>query len=187
MSSFKRHKGKFATLAAAAASSILFVASTQAADVAGTPMMLTAYVNGAGGESLISGKYDVAIAEMKADRPSTATAYSAKMNNLCVAYTVTKQLVDAKTACTAAVKAAKYDRLSSQRYAPGSSRENSYVAIAYTNRAVASMMAKDSASAQVDLDRAKSLAPSAEFVSRNIAAAQTKGSTIAKLDVAPAR
>ena len=79
------------------------------------------------------------------------------------------------------------DRLSAQRYTPGSARENSYVAIAYTNRAVASMMAKDSVSAKSDLDRAKSLAPSAEYVSRNIAAVQTKGSTIAKLDVAPAR
>ena len=185
MFSFKRHKGKFATLVAA--SSIMFVATTQAADVAGTPMMLTAYVNGAGGKSLISGNYDTAIAELKAVRTSTATEYSAKMNNLCVAYTVTKQLGEAKESCTAAVKAAKYDRLSSQRYAVGSSRENAYIAIAYTNRAVASMMAKDSVAAKSDLDRAKSLAPSAEFVSRNIAAVQTKGSTIAKLDVAPAR
>jgi hypothetical protein len=165
----------------------MFVAATQAADVAATPMMLTAYVNGAGGESLISGQYDAAIAQLKQDRPNGATAYSAKMNNLCVAYTITKQLTDAKAACTAAVKAAKYDRLSSQRYAPGSSRENAYVAIAYANRAVAAMLAQDSVSAKSDLERARSLAPSAEFVSRNMAAAQTKSSTIAKLDVAPAR
>jgi hypothetical protein len=85
------------------------------------------------------------------------------------------------------VKAAKYDRLASQRFAPGSARENAYVAIAYTNRAVAHMLAKDSVSAKDDLARAKSLAPTAEFVSRNLAVAQSPRSTIAQLDVAPSR
>jgi hypothetical protein len=186
--SHQRHIRKFAKSAAfVAASSILFVAATQATEVTGDKLMLTAYVNGSGGESLMSGKYDVALAEMATDRANGSTAYSAKMNNLCVAYAAKKQLTEAKVACTAAVKAAKYDRLSSQRFAPGSSRENSYVAIAYTNRAVVSMLTKDEAGAKEDLARAKSLAPTAEFVSRNLAAVQNARSTIAKLDVAPAR
>jgi len=66
-------------------------------------------------------------------------------------------------------------------------RENSYVAIAYTNRAIVHMLSKDSASAKADLERAKSLAPTADFVSRNLAAVQSSRSTIAQLEVAPSR
>jgi hypothetical protein len=182
-----RHMTKFAKSATiAAAASLLFVAAAQA-DVAGKPMTLTAYTNGAGGESLTTGKYDIALAQVKADRSTTSTAYSAKVNNMCVAYAITRQLTEAKTACDAAVKAAKYDRLSSQRYAPGSARENSYVAIAYTNRAIVHMLSKDTASAKADLERAKSLAPTAEFVNRNLAAVSNSRSTIAQLEVAPSR
>jgi len=182
-----RHIRKFAKSATlAAASSLLLVAAAQAG-VAGSPMTLTAYTNGAGGENLTKGKYDAALVEMKSDRSTNSTAYSAKVNNLCVAYAIKRQLVEAKSACDAAVKAAKYDRLSSQRYAPGSVRENSYVAIAYTNRAIVHMLSKDSASAKADLERAKSLAPTADFVSRNLAAVQSSRSTIAQLEVAPSR
>jgi hypothetical protein len=183
----KRHTRKFAKSATiAAASSLLFAVAAQA-EVAGSPMTLTAYTNGAGGESLTHGKYDMALVELKADRSTTSTAYSAKINNLCVAYAIKRQLTEAKSACDAAVKAAKYDRLSSQRYAPGSVRENSYVAIAYTNRAIVHMLSKDTASAKADLERAKSLAPTADFVARNLAAVQNSRSTIAQLDVAPSR
>jgi hypothetical protein len=171
-----------------AASSVLFVAGAQAADVAkSSPMVLTAYTNGAGGGSLMSGKFDVALAEIAKDRTYSSTAYSAKMNNLCVAYAAARQLTEAKSACGVAVKAAKYDRMSAQRYSPGSVRENSYVAIAYTNRAVVHMMSKDSASAKDDLARAQALAPTAEFVSKNLAAVQNTRSTIAQLEVAPSR
>jgi len=184
----KRYMGKFAKSATLiAASSVLFVAAAQAADVPGSPMVLTAYYNGAGGTSLTTGKYDAALKEIRNDRSSSSIAYSAKTNNLCVAYAVTRQLTEAKSACDAAVKAAKYDRISAQRYSPGSARENSYVALAYANRAVVHMMSKDSASAKKDLARARSLAPTADFVSRNLAAIQSTRSTIAQLEVAPSR
>jgi hypothetical protein len=150
-------------------------------------MVLTAYINGPGGESVLAGKYDAALAEIDKDRSMSSTAYSAKITNLCVTYAAKRQLTEAMSACDAAVKTAKYDRLTSQRYSPGSARENAYVAIAYTNRAVVHMMSKDSDSAKLDLARAKSLAPSAEFVSKNLAAVQNSSSKIAQLDVAPSR
>ena len=188
MFSQKRHSGKLAKSATMiAASSLLLVAAAQAADVAGSPMVLTAYTNGAGGTSLTSGQYDAALTEIKRDRTSNSMLYSAKLNNLCVTYAITKKLSDAKSACDAAVKAAKYDKLSAQRYSPGSSRENAYVAIAYTNRAVVHLMSKDQAKATADLTKAKSLAPTADFVARNMAAAQSSRSTIAQLEVAPSR
>ena len=79
------------------------------------------------------------------------------------------------------------DKLTATRFSPGSARESSYVAIAYTNRAVVHLMSSDTASAKADLAKAQSLAPKAEFVSRNIAALQSSRSTIAQLEVAPLR
>ncbi len=188
MFSHKRHTGKLAKSATAIAiASILSVAAAQASDMAHTPMMLTAFVNGIGGESVMAGKYDAALAEIKHDHTMSSIEYSAKLTNLCVTYTVQKQLTQSMSACDSAVQAAKDDRMSAQRYSPGSIRDNSYVAIAYANRAVAHMMAKDSESAKLDLARAKSLAPSAEFVSKNLAAIESTGSKIAQLDVAPSR
>jgi hypothetical protein len=66
--SHKRHTGKLAKSATAIAiASILSVAAAQASDMPRTPMMLTAYVNGVGGESVMAGKYDAALAEIKHD------------------------------------------------------------------------------------------------------------------------
>jgi hypothetical protein len=183
-----RHKGMLAKSATLLAiTSILSVAAVQAAGVASSPMVLTAYVNGAGGESILAGKLDQALVEIKNARTPTSVEYTAKMNNLCVVYAAKKQIKEASTTCSSALKLAKYDRITSQRYAPGSSRENAYVAIAYANRAVTHLMANDPASAQEDLARAKSLAPSADFVSKNVLAAQSSRSTIAQVEVAPAR
>jgi hypothetical protein len=183
-----RHKGMLAKSATLiAVSSILCVAAAQAANVASSPMVLTAYENGAGGESIMSGKLDQALVEIKKARTITSLEYTAMMNNLCVVYAAKKQVAEATSTCTAALKLAKFERISSQRYSPGSMRENSYMAIAYANRAVANLMANNAEGAKEDLARAKSLAPSADFVSKNMLAAQNSRSTIAQLEVAPAR
>jgi len=93
----------------------------------------------------------------------------------------------ALSACDEALRAAKYDRIASQRFAAGSVAQNSYVAIAYTNRAIVHMLAKDTEAAKKDMAHAQSLAPSAEFVSKNLLAMQTSASKIAQLSVAPTR
>ncbi len=160
----------------------------QAGERAHTPMVLTAYSNGAGGSNLLKGNYSEALAEIQHYRQNSLIPASAKATNLCVAYAATKQLTAAKDACDAALKQAKYDRLTASRYASGAMQENAYVAIAYSNRAVVHMLAKDEASAKADLERAKALAPNAEFVSKNVIAVASKSrSTIAQLEVAPSR
>jgi tetratricopeptide (TPR) repeat protein len=163
-------------------------AGAQAAETAHTPMVLTAYSNGAGGASLMKGDYTDALSEIQHSKPQMMLAQSAQATNLCVAYAATKQLTEAKSACDAALRQAKYDRLTASRFTPGSSHENSYVAIAYTNRAVVSMLSKDEAGAKADLERAKVLAPSADFVAKNVAAVAAKSrSTIAQIEVSPSR
>ena len=185
MFSHKRHTGTLA-LSALAATSILSAAA-YASDVPAPKMVLTAYVNGAGGESVMAGKYAEALAEIKKDRSSSSDAYTAKVTNQCVTYAVTKQIDQALGACDEALRTAKYERIAAQRFASGSSIQNSYVAIAYTNRAVVHMMAKDPEAAKVDMARAQSLAPSAEFVSKNLLAMQSSASKIAQLSAAPTR
>jgi hypothetical protein len=151
-------------------------------------MVLTAYSNGAGGTSLLKGNYTDALTEIQHYKPQMMIAASAKATNLCVAYAATKQVTEAKTACDAALKQAKYDRLSASRFTPGVSNENGYVAIAYANRAVVHMLARDEASAKADLDKARILAPNADFVARNVVAVASKSrSTIAQVEVSPSR
>jgi hypothetical protein len=180
----KRHTGK---LAAIAATSIFSAVAAHASDVTAPKLMLTAFINGAGGESVMAGKYDAALTEIKRDRSASSDLYTAKITNACVTYAVMKQLTEAKSACNEAVRAAKYDRMGALRFASGSKLQNSYVAIAYTNRAVVNMMSKNVEGAKSDLARAKSLAPEAEFVSKNLLAMETSSSKIAQVNVAPVR
>jgi hypothetical protein len=179
----KRHTGKLAI----AAASILSAAAAHASDVTAPKLVLTAYINGAGGESVMAGKYDDALTAIKHDRSASSDLYTAKITNQCVTYTAMKLLPQAKSSCDEALRAAKYDRAAAQRFSPGSRLQNEYVAIAYTNRAVILMLTKDAEGAKSDMAHAQSLAPSAEFVSRNLLAMQTPASKIAQLSVAPAR
>ena len=138
MLSQNRHKRSVAKSVSLLVASTLIVASgAQAAETAHTPFVLTAYSNGIGGKSLLSGNYAAALVEIQNFHAQQMVAVSAKANNLCVAYTALKQLTEAKSACTAALRSAREDKLSSSRFSPGSSEENAYIAIAYTNRALA--------------------------------------------------
>ncbi len=185
MLSFNRHKRSVATAVSllVATSAALHVAGAQAAEATHTPLVLTAYSNGVGGEDLIGKHYDEALTAIRAYKPQVSVMASAKANNLCVALTATRQLTEAKVACTDALKAAKYEKMSSARLAAGGTLDNSYIAIAYANRAVAYILSQDMASAKADLERAKALAPGADFVARNVAAVASARSTIAQLDV----
>lgn len=171
------------------ASTLLLAAAagTHAAETARTPLVLTAYSNGPGGEQLLAGDYAQAFAEMSKARPQDTLAASTKATNLCVAYAVTRKLTEAKDACEVALRLAKAERLSSSRYSPGTMRENADLAAAYTNRAVVRMLMRDAASAKADLQRAQSLAPQAEFVMKNVAAVAKAGTAIAQADVTPSR
>lgn len=189
MFSYNRHTRSVAkSVSLLVASTLLASAGAQAAETVHTPMVLTAYSNGAGGTSLLKGDYTDALTQIQHYKPQMMIAASAKATNLCVAYTATKQLPEAKTACDSALKQAKYDRLSASRFTPGASHENAYVAIAYANRAVVHMLASDEASAKADLEKAKMLAPNADYVARNALAVASKArSTIAQIQVTPSR
>jgi hypothetical protein len=189
MFSYSRHKRSVArTVSLLLASTVLVAAGAQANETARHTMVLTAFSNGAGGETILKGNYGAAISEIKHYRPQEMIAASAKVTNLCVAYTASRQLPEAKVACDAALKQAKYDRLSASRFSLNTSHENGYVAIAYANRAVVHMLVRDEASAKSDMEKARLLAPSADFVVRNseIVASRSNG-VVAQIDVAVSR
>jgi tetratricopeptide (TPR) repeat protein len=186
--SLNRHKRSVALAAPLlVASTLLAAGSAQAAGTAQPKLVLVAYKNGVGGESLVAGRYDEALEALLKSRPQTQMAASAKAMNLCVAYAVTHQLTQARTACEVALRMAKSDKISSSRYSPGGALENSYIAMAYSNRAVVRMLSKDAENAQVDLKRAQSLAPSAGFVTQNVAATSAPHSKIAQVEITPSR
>lgn len=183
MLSLNRHTRRFARAASLlVASTALGAAGAQATETAYQPLVLTAYSNAVGGANLLDRKYEDALAEIRRYKPQDSMAAAAKANNLCVALTATRQLVEARAACTAALSAAKQEKLSA-RFTGGLS-DNTEIAIAYSNRAVAHALSRDMASAKADLERAQLLAPKAEYVSRNLAAAPFARNAIAQLDLA---
>ncbi len=170
-----------------AAACILSAVAAQATEATAPKLVLTAYINGAGGEKVLAGQFADALSEIERARHVSSDEYTAKVTNQCVAYAATKQVAQAMSACEEALRAAKHDRMGALRLSSGSSVQNGYLAIAYANRAVVQMMEKNPDGAKRDMAHARSLAPDAEFVSRNLLAMGTSASQIAQVNAGPAR
>ena len=183
MSSSSRNSRKPAqALQLALAAALLVGSAAHAADEPRT-FELTAFSNGAAGASLASGDYNTAVRELSAhtislDRDLATT-------NRCVAYTVTRQMEAARSACDTAVREAQQAIISlpvSMAWARSDYRDN--LALAYSNRAVLNWIANDTGAAQSDLKKAAAADPKASFVARNLTALQSH-STVAQVAVTP--
>ena len=183
MSSYSRNSRKPAqALQLALAAALLVGSAAHAADEPRT-FQLTAFSNGAAGESLASGDYNTALSELS-KHVHSLDADSATTNR-CVAYTVTRQLEAAHVACDMAVREAQQSISSlpvSMSWARSDYRD--YLALAYSNRAVLNWISNDTVAAQADLKKAAAAAPKAGFVARNLTALQSH-STVAQVAVAP--
>jgi hypothetical protein len=183
MSSQSRNSGKATQAVQLALAAALLVGSAAHAADAPHTFELTAFSNGTGGASLLSGNYNSAIEELgagarKLDGETLST-------NRCVAYAVTHQIQAARAACDMAVREAQQQITSlpiSMSWARTEYRE--YLALAYSNRAVVDWMSNDAAAAQADLKKAAAVAPKAEFVAGNLTALQSHN-TVAQVTVAP--
>jgi hypothetical protein len=98
----------------------------------------------------------------------TASTYA---TNLCVAHTAMRHWNEARVACDAAIKDAER-RKPRGFVSPLSDAvdHNTYIAIAYSNRAVVHWLSKEAVPAAEDLAKAHKTAPQADFVVRNILA-----------------
>jgi len=140
-----------------------------------------------GGTDLVAGDYQTALAALtKPKRKLAVRDPLTTSTNLCVAYTMTKQWEMARTACDEAITEAKHERLRSPAWTYSTRlKQNSYVALAYSNRAVLNWLSNNSAGAEQDLSSAAAYAPKADFVARNLAALRSAPSTLAQAVVAP--
>jgi hypothetical protein len=145
-------------------------AAAQAAD-AKKPFVLTAFVNGAGGKSVIAGRYELALKQIHGARHNTILA-STIPTNMCVAHTMLRHWNDAKAACDKAITTALQSRpRTSYGAALSEIREHeTTVAIAYSNRAVVNWLSKEAVAAAEDLAKAHKFAPEAPFVASNMEA-----------------
>ena len=169
-----------------AVATLLLAAAAHAGDTSGK-FVLTVYSNGLGGKSLLAGDYAAALEQISRpqgnwllrDPMTTAT-------NLCVAYTMTLQWDAARAACNEAISEARRAKLREPSWAVGARRkQNDYVALAYSNRAVLRWLSKDPDSAAKDIAAAEALAPEADFVARNRAALNASAAKLVRAEVLP--
>ena len=183
MSSQSRNSRKAPQALQVAFAAALLVGSAAYAADEQRSFELTAFSNTASGYSLVHGDYQLALRQVDFDAHSLESVTA--VTNRCVALTVTRKLQEARTACDAAVRAAKEEITSlpvSMSWARQDYRE--YLALAYSNRAVLNWALKDTAGAQADLEKAAAVAPKAQFVARNLTALQSHNA-VAQVSVVP--
>jgi hypothetical protein len=157
------------SLTALVLASLSLAGAAQAAEER-KPFVLTAYSNGAGGANLLAGKYEHALTEIERSKNNMITA-SSYATNLCVAHTALRHWSEARVACDAAIKDAERRKPRGFTSPLGDAAEHdTYIAIAYSNRAVVHWLSKEAVPAAEDLAKAHKMAPRADFVVRNIMA-----------------
>lgn len=184
MSSYSRNSRKPSqALHLAFAAALLAGSAAHAADEQQT-FVLTAFSNVAGGQSIVTGDYDAAVKELASrSRTLVLDDSSSLSTNRCVAYSVTKQLDAAYSACDAAISEAREEIANLPVLMSWARREyREYLALAYSNRAVLNWLSNNSTAAQDDLNKAKAVAPSADFVAHNLSALQNRN-TVARVSV----
>jgi hypothetical protein len=147
--------------------------------------VLTAYTNGRGGQALVTGDYEAAGKALSYKPTLSAFDTSTNSNNRCVTLTVTKQWDAARTACDKAVHDAEREKAmlpSFEAWAQNS--QDTYIAVALSNRAVMHWMASESDAAAADLKRAEQLAPKSAVVQLNKSALEYSHREFARVDVA---
>jgi hypothetical protein len=156
-------------IASAAQGGALLAGSVAHAADQPNKFVMTAYTNGAGGESLVSGDYQSGLTQALRGVAGDDTT----VTNKCVAYTMTAQLTAAQSLCDEAVKSAQRDlwHLSASGASLWEQRTlQESLAIAYSNRAVLHWLANDSPAAERDLADAVAIMPKADYVARNLSA-----------------
>jgi tetratricopeptide (TPR) repeat protein len=127
------------------------------------------------GMTVMEGDYKTGISKISAFSGKRAKSFAAK-NNLCVAYTMTKDFDNAATACEAALTISeKYGKYSDTPINPyNSSRDQ---AVAYSNRGVLRAMTGDYTGAKQDFEYATQLSKYMDAPEANLARLKTKEAT----------
>jgi hypothetical protein len=148
------------------------------ADAQPQPFVLTAYGSAPGGEDLLRGRYPAAVQQLRIDG-RTALEPAAVSANSCVAFAMTQRWHAAQGACNAAVREARNARIDAAPWTESATiSSDRALAAAYSDRAVMRWMDGDAHGAQADLERARTFAPQARFVVRNVRALRAHPSAV---------
>lgn len=171
MSSFSRNTRRAHSPQRAWALSAVLVLASAATHANGAHrFVLTAYTDAVGGGEIVAGRYHAALDELERHPGALEPDASETNTNRCVAYSMTSQLQEARTACDAAVRAATNQLMMSRAWSWESPPNYDYLAVAYANRAVLYWLSQDGAAAQKDLAKARELSPKAAYVAQNVTA-----------------
>lgn len=160
--------GKRTTPRLLAAAAALLVGASANAGQAASHAVLSGYADTVAGEALRANDYALIIEQLGARGAQYARDPVGASTNLCVAYIMTHEWQHADTVCDEAIRMAKLDSPSGTLYERINHDER--VALAYSNRAVLRSLESHPQEAASDLAKAHSLAPSSDFVARNLAA-----------------
>ena len=148
-------------------------------------LVMSVYLDTAGGESLIAGNYERAFAQLAHQTPSDNLGSLAVATNLCVAYTMTHQWEQAKANCDAAIVDARaHDADGVFDFSAGWAKR---LATAYSNRAVLNWLRNQKREAVADVTKARSRAPKLEFVAQNWLVLNAGGDATTAPQIASAR
>jgi hypothetical protein len=131
-----------------------------------------------GSEQIADGDYAAAVDMIASARQSSNSALTmSRLTNLCVAYTMTRQLAAAVPSCDQAVE------LASTRMRIGETKlqRNDRLAWVHANRAVALWLVGNREAAETDLAAAMSYAPRDALVKANAAAIAARRETVTAL------
>ena len=165
------HSRKLRVLSLALYAAMSLASTTAAwADSQPQPFVLTAYGSAPGGRDLLHGRYPAAIEQLRVDGTDTLEPAAVSANS-CVAFAMTQRWHAAQDACNAAVRDARSARSGAAPWRESATiSTDRAVAAAYADRAVMRWMDGDAHGAHVDLERARTFAPQARFVVRNVRA-----------------
>jgi hypothetical protein len=146
---------------------------------------LAAFSNTPAGDSLVRGNYDAAYQQLTIDAHSPTASPAMIATNRCATLIMTHKFEEARTACNAAVSAARLEIVSMAGYETWARQEfRDDLALAYSNRAVLDYLTNDTAAAQTDLKKAESVSPKAGLVARNLTVLQSHNA-VAQVAVVP--
>ena len=142
-------------------------ASTPCSTSVQKPLVLASYLDARGGQALVDGRTQRALKQIYAKKSVRSSA--SELTNLCVAQTVLRDWSQASDACDAAVAGALSERANASKRL-GTDRKAADVGVgtAYSNRAVMHWLSGDEFAAHNDLSEARTFAPKASYVMRNL-------------------
>ena len=157
----KRHPVKWLPGAAL----LLLASASLAQEETSSAYRMAVIKDDAYGRMLLSGDYETGIAKISSYNKKRAKTFEAK-NNLCVAYTLTRQFDEAAPACDEALTIS--ERYSRHGYSPVSSHGTRDLALAYSNRGVLRAVTGDFVGARQDFEFAATVDDDIDVATANL-------------------